>query len=69
MPPTQEMISHLHGVRREGVTVAAGRLQDTGLISYARGHIHILDRRGLEAAACECYRVIKKEYERLLNLK
>jgi len=65
---TQESIAHLLGVRREGVTVAAGRLQTAGLISYVRGHIYILDRRGLEASACECYRVIKDEYDRLLTL-
>lgn len=65
---TQEIISHLLGVRREGVTVAAGRLQDAGIISYVRGHIRILDRRKLEACACECYAVVKDEYERLLTL-
>jgi len=64
---TQEIISHLLGVRREGVTVAAGHLQSAGFISYVRGHIHILDRRGLEAAVCECYQVIREEYERLLT--
>ncbi len=63
---TQETISHLLGVRREGVTVAAGKLQDAGLISYARGHIHILDRPGLEKNTCECYEVVKGEYERLI---
>jgi len=65
---TQEIISHLLGVRREGVTVAAGHLQDAGLISYVRGHIHILDRQGLEKNTCECYEVVKDEYERLLAL-
>ena len=65
---TQEIISHLLGVRREGVTVAAGRLQDAGLISYSRGHIHILDRSGLEKSTCECYEVVRNEYERLLAL-
>ena len=65
---TQEIISHLLGVRREGVTVAAGRLQDAGLISYLRGHIHILDRQGLERNSCECYEVVKGEYERLLSM-
>jgi len=65
---TQEGISHLLGVRREGVTVAAGRLQTAGLISYVRGHIRILDRRGLEARSCECYQVIKDEYQRLLSV-
>jgi len=63
---TQEMIANMLGVRREGVTEAAGRLQAAGLISYRRGHITILDREGLEARACECYGVVKKEYERLL---
>jgi len=65
---TQESISHLLGVRREGVTVVAGRLQTAGLISYVRGHIRILDRRGLEACSCECYQVIRDEYQRLLTL-
>jgi CRP-like cAMP-binding protein len=65
---TQESISHLLGVRREGVTVAAGRLQDASLISYVRGHIHILDRQGLEKNTCECYEVVKSEYERLMSL-
>ena len=64
---TQELIANMLGVRREGVTVAAGRLQEHGLISYVRGHIRILDRRGLEAAVCECYRVVKDEYDRLLS--
>lgn len=63
---TQEIISHLLGVRREGVTVAAGRLQDAGIISYRRGHIKILDRLGLEKNTCECYEVVKSEYERLI---
>jgi CRP-like cAMP-binding protein len=63
---TQELIANMLGVRREGVTHAAGRLQETGLISYVRGRITILDRRGLEAAACECYKVVKDEYDRLL---
>jgi CRP-like cAMP-binding protein len=65
---TQEIISHLLGVRREGVTVSAGRLQDAGVIKYVRGHIRILDRRKLEACACECYAVVRDEYERLLTL-
>jgi len=65
---TQEIISHLLGVRREGVTVVAGRLQDAGLISYVRGHIRILDRQGLEKNTCECYEVVKHESERLLAL-
>jgi CRP-like cAMP-binding protein len=58
---TQENIANMLGVRREGVTVAAGRLQDAGLIQYSRGHIHILDRQGLEAIGCECYRVVERE--------
>ena len=65
---TQEIIAHLLGVRREGVTVAAGRLQDAGLISYSRGHIKILSRQKLEEKTCECYSIIKDEYERLLAL-
>ncbi|MDQ3805984.1 MAG: Crp/Fnr family transcriptional regulator [Acidobacteriota bacterium] len=64
---TQELIANMLGVRREGVTAAAGRLQEKGLISYVRGRIRVLDRRGLEAAVCECYRVVKDEYNRLLG--
>ncbi|MDT7687749.1 MAG: hypothetical protein QOE46_508 [Acidobacteriota bacterium] len=64
---TQELIANMLGVRREGVTTAAGQLQEQGLISYVRGRIRILDRRGLEAAVCECYKVVKDEYDRLLN--
>ena len=63
---TQEFLSHMLGGRRESVTVAAGRLQDAGLIRYSRGQIKILDRLGLEAAACECYRIVKQEFDRLL---
>ena len=63
---TQELIANMLGVRREGVTHAAQRLQESGLISYVRGHITILDRRGLEVAVCECYGVVKDEYDRLL---
>lgn len=63
---TQEFISNMLGGRRESVTVAAGHLQDAGLIHYSRGHITLLDRRGLEAAACECYQTVKMEFERLL---
>jgi CRP-like cAMP-binding protein len=62
---TQEFISNMLGGRRESVTVAAARLQDAGLIYYARGHIRILDRKGLETSACECYRIVKSEVERL----
>ena len=64
---TQELIADMLGVRREGVTVAAGRLQDSGAISYARGHIKIVDRAKLEATVCECYRVVKDEFDRLLG--
>lgn len=63
---TQELIANMLGVRREGVTEGALKLQKAGLISYARGHINVLDRPGLEARACECYIVVKKEYDRLL---
>jgi CRP-like cAMP-binding protein len=63
---TQELIAEMLGVRREGVTQAAGRLQRAGLIEYARGHITVLDRPRLEAQACECYSAVKREYERLL---
>jgi hypothetical protein len=64
---TQELIAGMLGVRREGVTVAAGRLQDVGAISYVRGHIKILDRQTMEETVCECYRVVKEETERLLG--
>ena len=64
---TQELIADMLGVRREGVTVAAGRLQDSGAISYVRGRIQILDRQKLEASVCECYRVVKDELDRLLG--
>jgi len=63
---TQELIANMLGVRREGVTEAALKLQKAGLIRYARGHITALDRPGLEARSCECYAVVKKEYARLL---
>jgi CRP-like cAMP-binding protein len=63
---TQELIANMLGVRREGVTEAAGKLQSVGLIHYSRGHITVLDRAGLEAKACECYRVVKREFDRLL---
>lgn len=63
---TQELIANMLGVRREGVTEAAGKLQGDGLILYKRGRITVLDRPGLEAQACECYQVVKKEYDRLL---
>ena len=64
---TQEAIATLLGVRREGITGAAGRLQEAGLIRYSRGRILILDRIGLEQRSCECHAVVEKEYERLLN--
>ncbi len=63
---TQELIANMLGVRREGVTEAAGAVQRAGLIKYSRGHITILDRLGLERRTCECYQVVKTEHERLL---
>ena len=63
---TQELIANMLGVRREGVTEAAGNLQAAGLIKYTRGRIRVLDRAGLEKRVCECYAVVKKEYDRLL---
>ena len=63
---TQELIANMLGVRREGVTEAAGKLQEEGLIQYSRGHIKVLDRPHLEKRACECYAVVKKEFDRLL---
>ncbi len=63
---TQELISNMLGVRREGVTEAASRLQAAGLIRYSRGRITVLDRPGLEKRTCECYAVVKKECDRLL---
>jgi CRP-like cAMP-binding protein len=63
---TQELIANMLGVRREGVTEGALKLQHAGLISYARGHITVLDRPRLEKRSCECYAVVKKEYDRLL---
>ena len=63
---TQDFIAHMLGVRRESVTAAAHRLQSAGLIRYARGHITILNREELEGSACECYRVVKTELDRLL---
>ena len=64
---TQDLISNMLGVRREGVTAAARQLKDRGLISYVRGALTIVDRKGLEAAVCECYQVVKTEYDRLLG--
>jgi len=66
---TQELIANMLGVRREGVTEAAGRLHHAGLINYQRGHITVIDRAGLERRTCECYAVVKKEYERLLSAR
>jgi CRP-like cAMP-binding protein len=64
---TQELVACALGVRREGITEAAGRLQRTGVIRYRRGHIAVLERSGLEAGACECYEVVRKEMARLLS--
>jgi len=64
---TQELVASVLGVRREGITEAAGKLQRAGLIRYRRGHIAVLERSGLEAGACECYAVVKKELARLLS--
>ncbi len=63
---TQELISNMLGVRREGVTEAAGKLQDAGLITYSRGRIEVIDRPKLERRVCECYAVVRKEFDRLL---
>ena len=63
---TQELVANMLGVRREGVTEAALKLQTAGLIRYARGRVSVLDRPGLERRTCECYAVVKKEYDRLL---
>lgn len=64
---TQELIANMLGVRREGISEAAGKLQSSGLISYRRGHIAVLSRAGLEKNVCECYAVVKKEFVRLLS--
>lgn len=66
---TQELIANMLGVRREGVTEAAVSLHRAGLINYKRGHITVIDRAGLERRTCECYAVVKKEYDRLLPVK
>lgn len=65
---THELIAQMLGVRREGVTAAAGKLQDAGVINYSRGRIVVLDRSALEARVCECYRVVSREYHRLLPI-
>jgi CRP-like cAMP-binding protein len=65
---TQELIANMLGVRREGVTEAARKLQAMKLIEYSRGRIRMLDRAGLEASVCECYSVVKREYDRLLHM-
>jgi len=64
---TQELVASMLGVRREGITEAAGKLQHSGYIRYRRGHIEVLDRSGLETRACECYAVVRKELARLLS--
>jgi len=63
---TQELVASMLGVRREGITEAAGKLKHAGLISYRRGHISVLERAGLETRVCECYGVVKREFDRLL---
>ncbi len=64
---TQELVASMLGVRREGITEAAGKLQRAGVIKYRRGHITVLERTGLESSVCECYAVVKKEFGRLLS--
>lgn len=66
-PLTQEFLAYMLGARRASVTIAAGILAQAGLIRYTRGKIHVLDRGGLEEASCECYRIIQREYERLIG--
>jgi Mn-dependent DtxR family transcriptional regulator len=66
-PLTQEFLSQMLGVRRASVTLAAGALQKAGFIEYRRGRLKILDRAGLEQASCECYQVIRDEFDRLLG--
>ena len=63
---TQELIANMLGVRREGVTAAAGKLQDAGIIRYHRGRVTVIDRAKLESRVCECYGVVKREFDRLL---
>jgi Mn-dependent DtxR family transcriptional regulator len=64
---THELIANMLGVRREGVTEAAGKLHKLGIIKYSRGHITVLDRAALERQSCECYEVVKRETDRLLQ--
>jgi Mn-dependent DtxR family transcriptional regulator len=64
---TQELIASMLGVRREGITEAAGKLQQAEIIRYRRGHITVLDRAGLQTHVCECYDVVKKEFDRLFR--
>ena len=64
---TQEFLSHMLGVRRAGVTVAASSLQDAGSISYSRGHISVLDRQRLESASCECYDIVQREWKKIMH--
>jgi CRP-like cAMP-binding protein len=64
---TQELVASMLGVRREGITEAAGKLQLAGIVRYRRGHLSVLERSGLESRACECYAVVKKELSRLLS--
>jgi len=64
---THDLIANMLGVRREGVSQAAGRLQELGVIKYSRGTIYIVDRKGIESVACECYQVVSNEYDRLLG--
>jgi len=64
---TQELVARMLGVRREGITAAAGKLQQEGIIRYRRGHIEVLDRSGLETHTCECYGVVRNEFDRLLS--
>jgi hypothetical protein len=66
MRVTQQLIADMLGVRREGVTEAAGRLHDAGLIHSSRGRIKLIDRAGLEASACECYGIVRREFDRIL---